>query len=106
MHEVSVNNFYTVYQKEYDVRLIDVRDVFEFDEYHIHGAVNIPLALLLDKFNLFINKKYHYYIICKNGTRSKTACAALTNLGFNVTNVIGGVDRWPGIFVRTKRFKF
>lgn len=106
MNEMSVINFYKVYQQEYNIRLIDVRDVSEYDEYHIHGSVNIPLSLLLEKYNLFVNKKYHYYIICKNGTRSKTASIALTKLGFNITNLLDGIEKWPGLFVRTKRFKF
>ena len=106
MNEVSVNNFYKIYQQELNVKIIDVRDISEYDEYHIHGAVNIPLSLILEKHHLFVNKKYHYYIICKNGTRSKTASIALSKLGYNITNVIGGVERWPGLFVRTKRFKF
>ncbi len=106
MKEVSVINFYKIYQSELNVRLIDVRDLSEYDEYHIHGSVNVPLNLLLEKHNLFINKKYHYYVICKNGTRSKTAFGALTKLGYNVTNIIDGIERWPGLFVRTKRYKF
>lgn len=106
MKEISTINFYNIYQQEMNIRLIDVRDVSEYDEYHIHGSVNIPLSLLLEKHNLFINKKYHYYIICKNGTRSKTASYALSKLGYNITNILGGIERWPGLFVRTKRFKF
>ncbi len=106
MKEISTINFYNIFQNEMNIRLIDVRDVLEYDDYHIHGAVNIPLNLLLEKHNLFINKKYHYYIICKNGTRSKTASIGLTNLGYNVTNILDGIIRWPGLFVRTKRFKF
>jgi rhodanese-related sulfurtransferase len=106
MKEVSVINFYKIYQSELNVRLIDVRDLSEYDEYHIHGSVNVPLNLLLEKHNLFINKKYHYYVICKNGTRSKTAFGVLTKLGYNVTNIIDGIERWPGLFVRTKRYKF
>ena len=105
MKEVSAYNFYKIYQNELNIRLIDVRDLSEYDEYHIHGSVNIPLNLLLEKHNLFINKKFHYYVICKNGTRSKTAFVALSKLGFNITNVIDGIERWPGLFVRTKRYK-
>ena len=105
MNEISTVNFYPIYQKEYNIRIIDVRDVSEYDSFHIHGSVNIPLNLLLEKHNLFINKKYHYYIICNNGTRSKTASNFLDKLGYSITNILGGVERWPGLFVRTKRFK-
>ncbi len=106
MKEISACNFYKFYQIETNIRLIDVRDISEYDEYHIHGSVNIPLNLLLEKHNLFLNKKYHYYVICKNGTRSKTAFIALSKLDYNITNIIDGIERWPGLFVRTKRYKF
>ena len=55
MNEISVKNFYNIYQQEMNIRLIDVRDLNEYDQYHIHGSVNIPLSLLLEKYNLFLN---------------------------------------------------
>ena len=72
----------------------------EFDESHISGSINIPLNLLLDKHFLFINKTKHYYIICKNGSKSNVAAKVLSECGYNVTNIVGGITRWPGSFVK------
>ena len=36
---------------------------------------------------------------------SEDELPVLDKLGYSITNVLGGVERWPGLFVRTKRFK-
>ncbi len=106
MNEISTLAFFKIYQTTSNWRLIDVRDISEYDELHINGSINIPLSLLIDKHFLFINKNKHYYIICKNGSRSFTATSVLENLGYNVTNVVGGISRWPGGFKKTSKNKY
>lgn len=97
MKEISPINFFKVYQRK-KVKIIDVRDVKDFEKYHINGALNIPLSLLCDKHYLFLNRNYIYYIICKNGTLSKKATITLEQNGYNVINVIGGLDAWIGAY--------
>ena len=36
---------------------------------------------------------------CKNGTKSYHATKYLMRLGYNVVNVIGGIDHWIGSVV-------
>ncbi len=103
MKEMSTLNFFKVYQTTYNCRIIDVREPYEYEENHIKGAINIPLTLLLEKHFLFINKAKHYFIICKNGSRSMTASKFLTELNYNVTNVVGGMDRWKGSVEKSTR---
>lgn len=103
MNEISTIAFFKIYQTTSNWRLIDVRDPLEYDESHISGAMNIPLSLLIDKHFLFINQNKHYYIICKNGTRSYTASTILDNLGYNVTNIVGGMSRWPGMVKKSNK---
>ena len=92
MNEISPINFYKLSQKAKLARIIDVRDIKEFEEYHINNSTNIPLALLCDKPTLYLNKRFKYYIICKNGSKSKIASEHLYSLGYNVINVIGGLN--------------
>ncbi|MBQ8293104.1 MAG: rhodanese-like domain-containing protein [Bacilli bacterium] len=106
MNEISTIAFFKIYQTTSDWRLIDVRDPLEYDEAHIKGSMNIPLSLLVDKHFLFINPNKHYYIICKNGSRSFTASSVLDNLGYNVTNIVGGISRWPGNFKKTTKTRY
>ena len=106
MNEMSVIDFYKYYQTKNDFRIIDVRDPDEYDSYHIHNSLNIPSSLIIDKHHLFINKNQKYFIICYNGTRSKVVAMHLNNLGYNTVNVIGGIEKWPGLLVASQRFKF
>ena len=55
MKEISIKNFYQIYQTKSSWRLIDVRETTEYDEAHIPDAINIPLSLLMEKHFLFLN---------------------------------------------------
>lgn len=106
INEISILDFYKYYQLKNDFKIIDVRDPNEYDSYHIQYSLNVPSSLLIDKSNLFLNKNQKYFIICYNGTRSKVVTLALLKLGYNVINVIGGIEKWPGLLVASQRFKF
>ncbi len=103
MNEISIKDFYQIYQTKSSWRLIDVREPLEFDGAHIADSINIPLSLLLEKHFLFLNKNKQYYIICKNGSRSLSASSFLASQGYNVTNIVEGIIRWPGRVVKSCR---
>lgn len=92
-------DFFKYYQNNLNFKIIDIRSTNEFEEYHIIDAINIPYNLLMEKHHLFMNKYQTYYIICKNGTKSYHATKYLMRLGYNVVNVIGGIDHWIGSVV-------
>lgn len=96
--EISPINFYKLYLSSSNYKIIDVREINDFEEYHIPGSLNIPFKILVKKFNLFLNQKYEYYVICKDGKESYTATKELAKHGFNVTYVIGGLKSWRGDF--------
>lgn len=105
MREISIKDFYKIYQTTTYWRLLDVRDPSEFDEAHIADSINIPLSLILEKHYLFLNPAKEYYIICKNGSRSITATTFLHNQGYKVINIVEGIVRWPGRYVkRTNKY--
>jgi rhodanese-related sulfurtransferase len=73
--------------------LIDIREVGEYEEGHIEGAVNIPLRTLgenLDK----IPTDRQVFIYCKSGHRAGIAVSALGMLGY--TNILGFPPGWNG----------
>lgn len=94
--------FSTVYMPELmqitnnqKVNIIDVREVDEFRSGHIPGAINIPLSTFMYNYNK-LNKNQHYYLVCQSGSRSGSASAFLSQKGYNVTNVIGGMNAYYG----------
>lgn len=99
MNEISPIQFFKYYQKNLNFKIIDIRNTKDFDEYHIIDSINIPYNLLMEKHQLFMNKKITYFVICKDGEKSYHATKYLMRLGYNVVNVIGGVDHWIGNMV-------
>ena len=90
MKEITFNNFYQLYQKE-SLSVLDVREVEEFEALHLEGALNSPLSQLADTYEQ-LDKTQPYYVICKSGIRSARACQFLTEQGYEVVNVQGGMD--------------
>ena len=90
MKEITFNDFYQLYQRE-SLSVLDVREVEEFEALHLEGAHNFPLSQLTDTFEQ-LDKDNLYYVICKSGMRSARACQFLTEQGYEVINVQGGMD--------------
>ena len=90
MKEISFDEFYQLYQKE-SLSVLDVRGVEEFEALHLEGAHNFPLSQLTDTFEQ-LDKDKLYYVICKSGMRSARACQFLGEQGYEVINVLGGMD--------------
>lgn len=81
------------------VELIDIRENYEYSGGSIQGAKNIPMGELLNDPEKYLNKSKEYYIMCQSGGRSARACNVLSDEGFKVINVSGGM----GSYVGTKR---
>ena len=90
MREITFNDCYQLYQKE-SLSILDVREVEEFEALHLEGARNFPLSQLVDTYEQ-LDKTQPYYVICKSGIRSARACQFLTEQGYEVVNVQGGMD--------------
>ena len=90
MKEIPSMNF-TSFIKIEQLSLVDVREVEEFEALHLEGARNFPLSQLADTY-VQLDKDQLYYVICKSGMRSARACQFLTEQGYEVINVQGGMD--------------
>lgn len=81
------------------VRVLDVREDWEFSRGRVPGAVNVPLK----KLPLRVPQLKHdkpYAVICESGSRSRGATNFLLDQGFEgVVSVKGGTGAWA----RTKR---
>ncbi len=73
--------------------VIDVREVFEFENGHVPNAHLIPLNEIPDALNR-IPKGEKVWLVCKSGGRSMRACDYLEAQGFDVVSVAGGTDGW------------
>lgn len=74
---------------EEEAYIVDVRDVNEFAQGALKGAVNIPLSELRSRMDE-IPTNVPVYVHCRSSQRSYNAVMALNNSGYtNVTNISG-----------------
>lgn len=80
-----------------EVLILDVREQNEFDSGHIPGAVLFPLGTIhKDSAAAVIPEMDSVVLVyCRSGNRSKTASAALVELGYTNIYEFGGIITWP-----------
>jgi rhodanese-related sulfurtransferase len=74
-------------------RLIDVREVDEYESGHVPGARLVVLGTVPDNIDAFRGDG-PTYVICKSGGRSMRACELLADQGVETINVAGGTMGW------------
>lgn len=83
-------------KKGADIKLIDVREPFEYSFQRIPEAINIPLGQLQSSLEE-LNQDDEIYLICQTSNRSSVAGQRLVDLGYkNVYNVFPGMIGWSG----------
>lgn len=81
--------------KREKLTIIDVREPFEVANEKIPGSINMPMGEISERI-VELDKNEQYYLICLSGARSGHVAAFLMDLGYNVTNIIGGMSAWTG----------
>ena len=76
--------------------ILDVREVDEFAEGHIIGAINLPLSKLKEGNREGLDKDQSYVVICRSGNRSKEASTILAKDNYDIVNVSEGMSSWTG----------
>lgn len=75
------------------VRLVDVREKFEYDAGHVPGAEWIPMSLVPLRVDEF-SAHQPTYVICRTGNRSGQVVMWLAQRGIQAINVDGGTEAW------------
>jgi phage shock protein E len=79
-----------------NVLLLDVRTQAEFEDSHVPGSILIPVDQLRNKAETILtNKDTPIFVICRSGSRSKTATRTLLSLGYQDVYDLGGILNWP-----------
>ena len=79
-----------------EVILLDVREQDEYDSGHIPGAVLLPVGTIDEDTaaEVIPGKDSTVLVYCRSGNRSKTASAALAELGYTDIYEFGGINSW------------
>ena len=75
------------------IQLLDVRTPTEFRRGHIKNSKNVPLTEI---GSYKPTTQETHYVICHSGVRRKMAAKKLKKKGYDVINVRGGMNHWPG----------
>ncbi len=76
--------------------VIDVRSPQEYREAHLPNAkiINMQDADFIQKISQ-LDPEAHYYVYCRSGARSSSACQLMSKQGFrNLNNLSGGMMAW------------
>ena len=77
--------------------ILDVREQSEYDSGHIPGSVLLPVGSIDQDTAAAVipDKDSTVLVYCRSGNRSKTASAALAELGYTAVYEFGGINTWP-----------
>lgn len=76
------------------VRVLDVREDWEFKRGHLRGAIHVPAKQLPARAGK-LKRDTRYAVICQSGSRSRGATDYLIDQGFEGTvSVRGGTGAW------------
>ncbi|HEX2985048.1 MAG TPA: rhodanese-like domain-containing protein [Ignavibacteriales bacterium] len=94
--DLNAEAFYSKYKENGGHVLLDVRTPEEFESGHIEGAININIIdpLFRAEVEKLDNAKT-YFVYCRSGNRSYTACKEMKRLGIDkVFNLEDGLLGW------------
>ncbi len=82
--------------KDAKTQILDVRTAAEFATGHLENALNIDVKQsdFKGKAAKSLDKKKTIMIYCRSGKRSMTAAQLLSQEGYQVVNLTGGILSW------------
>ncbi|OKL37795.1 sulfurtransferase TusA family protein [Domibacillus mangrovi] len=94
--EISLDEFKEKVDKNENLTVLDVREIEEYEEGHIEGAIHIPLGEVEQRAGE-LDKEDVIYVICHSGRRSELAAQTIAKKGFKqLFNVVPGMRDWTG----------
>ena len=80
--------------REGSIRVLDVREGWEFERGHVPGAIHLSAKRLPDRAAK-LKRDRRYAVICQSGSRSRRATDFLVEQGIEGTvSVRGGTTAW------------
>ncbi|PKV75160.1 rhodanese-like domain-containing protein [Pontibacter ramchanderi] len=88
--------FKAKFQTAPKAELLDVRTAGEFASGTIKGAKNLDVTTGQFQNALgSLDKDKEYFVFCRSGNRSGSACDLMSAQGFKCYNLAGGIGAWP-----------
>ncbi len=95
-YEIDPSDLYEALNNGEKIVVVDARKAFAYQEEHIPGAINIPHREMSAENVKELNKDVLYVCYCDGiGCNASTKGSLnLTQLGFNVKELLGGLEWW------------
>lgn len=93
---INVHELKNRMDKNTQLCLIDVRELDEWQEVHIPGALHVPKNDISLRIESYVDDKtLPIYLHCRGGVRSLYAAQCLLDLGYQeVYSIDGGIMEW------------
>lgn len=94
--EMDPSDLFEAMNSNQNIIAIDARQPHGYEAEHIPGAINIPHRLMTGESIQHLSKDTLYVVYCDGiGCNASTKGALnMTKLGFNVRELIGGIEWW------------
>ena len=94
--EIDASDVFEVLNKGEKVIIVDARKAFAFEKEHIPGSINIPHREMNEQTTKHLDRDALYVTYCDGiGCNASTKGALkLARLGFQVKELIGGIEWW------------
>jgi len=93
--KLNADEFYIKLNSESDKIILDVREIWDFNSYHIPGAVSASDRQRLEILTSGLDREISFFVYCTENSRSKEVCRLLVKKGFrNIYMLTGGIERW------------
>ncbi len=97
-NNLDADAFQQMLQSDGSVQLVDVRTPAEYADGHLPAATNLDWfsSAFLDNARACLDPARPVLVYCRSGKRSAAAAGKLTKAGFQVYNMLGGINGWKG----------
>ena len=93
--QISQSEAKEIMDSNENVIILDVRELYEYEEGHIKGAVLIPYTEIENRAATELPDKESVILVyCRSGRRSKIAAQTLADLGYKNVMEFGGINDW------------
>jgi rhodanese-related sulfurtransferase len=98
VREVTPREAVEVRARNAGVMFLDVREIHEWNLFHIPGAVLVPLSAFAAKVEDAVPKDQSVIIYCARGNRSALAADQMQRMGYtNVASLAEGIGGWINV---------
>jgi rhodanese-related sulfurtransferase len=106
-YEMDPSDLFFALNKGEKIIALDARQTFGYEAEHIPGAINIPHREMNEQTTRQLSRDFTYVIYCDGiGCNASTKGALnMTQMGFRVKELIGGIQWWKFDGYATEGFK-